>query len=64
MPRCDLCKHKCGLVMFTCPCCNLHFCVSHRLPECHDCKEYDKVKDKTQYKLQKLEEAKRTLVKF
>lgn len=64
MSRCDLCKRKCGLVMFTCPCCKMQFCVSHRLPECHDCKNYDLVKEKTKIELVKLEETKRALVRF
>jgi predicted nucleic acid binding AN1-type Zn finger protein len=50
--------------MFTCPCCKMQFCVSHRLPECHDCKNYDLVKEKTKIELVKLEETKRALVRF
>lgn len=64
MGRCDLCKCKCGLIMFTCPCCQMQYCASHRLPECHNCINYEMVKNKGKDDLPKVEPSKRKLVKF
>lgn len=64
MSRCECCKRKCGLVVFLCPCCKKQFCVSHRLPECHKCENYDTLKDKSKCDVVKLEDTKRTLIKF
>ena len=38
-------KQKCGfcakkqLISFQCAHCHLHFCMNHKMPECHHCAE-------------------------
>lgn len=64
MPRCDFCKHKCGLMIFRCACCKKSFCVTHRIPESHDCENYNALKEKNKVCLESIEAKKRTSIKF
>lgn len=52
MPKCNSCKKKCGLLVFTCSACGKEHCVTHQLPECHNCSEIQKVKDESNKVLQ------------
>jgi predicted nucleic acid binding AN1-type Zn finger protein len=35
--RCGVCSKKMGLMTFKCSCCEKEYCVTHRLPEEHQC---------------------------
>lgn len=35
----DTCKKKIGLMVFSCPYCEKSFCLSHRMPEEHNCQK-------------------------
>lgn len=44
-PKCFICKKKTKtLIPFNCSYCNNNFCTSHRLPEEHECVNYNIVK--------------------
>lgn len=64
MPRCDFCNTKCGLLPFICQCCDKSFCVTHRMPECHNCSKIEELKKTKVVDLPKMEAAKRVMVKF
>ena len=48
-----MCKKK-HLIVFKCDCCNMSFCMDHRLPELHECKANFNNKDDLKEKLQKI----------
>lgn len=53
MPKCSLCKKKCGMLTFTCIGCDKVHCVNHQLPEAHTCAGLDKIKAEEHMTLQK-----------
>lgn len=51
--RCAFCKKK-QLIMFECDCCKSYFCMTHRMPEFHQCVEDYKKKDVLGKQLEKV----------
>lgn len=48
---CPKCKRKAGAIGYACAACKIEHCVKCRMPEDHDCKQYDNIKRAEREKL-------------